>query len=231
MGQLKFAAALARAPVPLSVEAASGRASAAFEQQEQRGGIVAPVGDTLGSNPASLAPAIGGSSLEQAPEEDPGGPIAAAPIEVPDAGSVRDITPYQNDVDQARQLSDQARSNDSTGTSMILAAGAMIAAAGALMKSPWTIAAGIALLAAGLMMMMMGKGKKAKAKEQAQQAGKLGAKVGEADGQQKQSEIIQADAAAAAKGKKAAPPPYEPPPSDLREAIKRQREATYVVAP
>ena len=233
MGQLKYAGTLSAAATGPGLERASGVAAAQFEQHAVDGGeLVGPSGGGPTAFPGGPDVSInnpGGQSGVQPPDlpEDPGGPITPiAPI--PTIGVPKNVTPYQSDVDLAKQESDQARSDDNMGTMLLMIAAAIMLAAAALMKSWITAAIGAALMVVGIVMMMTGQGKKKSAKDHANNATSLGDKVGSSDEQKKQADIIKADAAAAAKGKKATPPPFQPPPTNVHDAAERQATATFV---
>lgn len=174
MGQLKLANALSMlgATSP-SEQTARFMAGDAFDQSPSGGkGVVGLTGgllDPLGSG----APDLG---------VRPG---------VPDVPAGVNVTPYQNQIDNARGMGDQAAGLKNAGMEMLMMGLALMAAGAALMAMPPPAnAAGIALMAAGAAMMAMGMGMLQKAQDMAQQAKDQGKGIEERYGQPEQGGIV-----------------------------------------
>ncbi|TPW17828.1 MAG: hypothetical protein FD126_3567, partial [Elusimicrobia bacterium] len=174
MGQLKLANALSMlgATSP-SEQTARFMAGDAFDQSPNGGkGVVGLTGgmlDPLGSG----APDLG---------VRPG---------VPDVPLGVNVTPYQNQIDNARGMGDQAAGLKNAGMEMLMMGLALMAAGAALMAMPPPAnAAGIALMAAGAAMMAMGMGMLQKAQDMAQQAKDKGKGIEQQYGQPEQGTIV-----------------------------------------
>lgn len=139
MGQLKLAKnmSVSGAGSPQDTQARQFITDA-FEQGRSLGG---DAGGLLGAGGGDMTVPMGGPGITN---------------DIPDVGPAGNVTPYQSNLDAARNLGNNAAMLKMIGM-MLLAAGAALVAIGrALMGNHTTLPIGVALVAAGMALIMMG---------------------------------------------------------------------------
>lgn len=185
MDQLRFATAMSESARPAGgSERGAQYAAAAFEQQAPAGGaaLPAPIGGAAPSSSGGVGPSSGGAGASSGgPIESPTSPdISDIPeTKVPDPGPTKDVTPYQQELDEARGLTQKAKELKSNGTIMIALGAAMIAAGIALLAIWGSWAAGIALIVSGGAAVYLGMSMVSQATSAAKQAKALADKIGQ----------------------------------------------------
>ncbi|MBI4345279.1 MAG: hypothetical protein HY553_00380, partial [Elusimicrobia bacterium] len=243
MGQLKFANARSGDGATAARENASKQfATEAFDQMKTTGGQLAGGPGAIDGAPGVVVPPGSGAPDENSfPKPPPVGPA-------------KDVTPYQPQLDAAKGLGDAAGMLRIMGV-MFMLAGAALMFAGWQMKTTADampdmvpgpvppamipnpakppaqmaayaiIAAGVAMVGAGIMALAM-------AQNMATQAEKMGDQIKNQYGQEKQGQIATDTAKAKADGKPYTPPDMTDqtkPNQDVKEAVEETSTATFQV--
>lgn len=172
LGQAKFANHLSRAGKFSTSDPQTRQfATDAFEAKVTQGGELGGLGSGVAMPPGAGVPTDGIGMTD---------PPAVPPTE--------NVTPYQGNVDAARQLGDMGGMLKAMGLMMLAMGAALIAAGRALLGNPTTAPIGAALIGAGIALVITGMMMLAMAMNMANQAKNQAKKVGEADGQPEQQD-------------------------------------------
>jgi len=209
MGQLKLARRLSNAAIGRASN--SGSRSFAADAFDQR----ATIGDAEPFAPAGTGSSIGGIGV------DPGGPL-----DIRDVGPSQNVTPFQNDVDNAQSETSNARILTIVG-GILLGIGLALAAIGyRMMSNPFTLPQGQALLAIGLAMAATGGMMLIMGMMQANSAGNRGDRIAEESGQQDQGGVING-CADQALGEQECSNDFFQPTSSVQADVQAESESTF----
>jgi hypothetical protein len=226
MGQLKLSRFMSKQGTSAQGDSQQrGYSADAFDQSQAIGGELDGVGEGSGIvvPPGNGAPGtgLGAGANDLAPP--------------PSAGPGHNVTPYQGNVDRARNMDNQAGQNKMMSIMLIALGIALIVAGATKMPSPLgaiLIAIGIAMVGMGMMMMMMAQNQAGAAKNEANQ-------IEDRYGQGDQSNVIDdcADQAAGSGTNADACAPSTTPAqikkeieadtSHIKRAVQEQQDATY----
>ena len=217
MGQLKFARNESSNGANAARETASRQfATDAFDQIKTQGGALAGGPGASGTPEVVMPPGTG------APNPDRGS--------TPPVGPTQNATPYQPQLDAAKNMAEAAQMLQIMGM-LLMAAGAALMYVGYKMMSmppPYAmmgkvlIVAGLAVVGAGVMALSM-------AQNMADAAEKMGDQI-KAQGQEKQGQIATDNAKAKADGKPYTPPDMTDkvkPNGELKKAVEDERNADF----
>lgn len=173
------------------------------------------------SSPNLGSPITGGGMSTDATA----GPLGsgAPDLTQPSVGPGMNVTPYQDKVDDAKKGIDKAMMMKLLGLALLAMGGIMIAigkSMGAVPPGPMLVKIGIALIVAGILMMVMA----GKAKNDAQKKAKA---VGEESGQKEQGAVINDCADQAVMPQRCIAKPIDIPTNDVQRAVAAERNATY----
>lgn len=226
MGQLKLARNQSYAGSSASRETAAKQyATNAFEQAATQGGALAGGLGAMDGPPQVVVPPGQG-----APDVDNSTPKA------PEVGPYKESTPYQDQLDAAKEMADQAGKLRMMGMLMMVLGAGMIAAGVYLLQGnpePTTKYIAYGMIAGGTAMVGMGVMMLAQAQNMAKQAEAMGKQIQQQD-QQAQGQIATDHAQAKADGREYAPPDLSDKTkdnADLHQAVQEESQATYKLGP
>lgn len=204
LSQLKFARNFSSAGAQQTrADSARAFSADAFDQsttENKDAGTISVPGD------ADALPPVGGGAPD----------LTSVPN--PDLG--RNVTPFQNKLDNAKKGMDMGKLLGMIGMMLMLAGIALLAMAKSL-PGPWqkpAMIAGIMMIIAGIAMMSMGKKKANDAKDKGKQ-------IEQKDGQKEQGELVQDCADAAAARQDCRPNPIRERQNTIRDDIQRLNAA------
>ena len=212
MGALKWAklSSMQGKVLAPTEEAASRYERNAFEMTRTNGGTMSAPADV--GLPQVVSP-MGGGALNDGVQP------------APDAGPSKDFTPYQPQIDNAKNLSNAARKNHNMGVAMMFI-GALLLALGAALMAIAPMLGGM-LLATGMMLITQGVQHLAIAQNQSHQADRLGKNIQQDYSQTKQGQIVSDCARVSGQGRRCHPPPFQWPADTVPEATERVSKQTY----
>ena len=213
MGALKWAklSSLQGKTGAASDEAASRYERNAFDMTRTNGGVLHVAAN---SGLPSVVPPMGGGLLND-------GAQAA-----PEPGPTQDFTPYQPQIDDAKNLSNAARKNHNTGVAMMLIGALLLSMGAALMGIAPML--GSVLLSTGTMLTAQGLQTLAIANNQANQAKLMGDNIEQDYEQQQQGQIVKDCASLSALGMPCLPKPLQLPKDSIPPATADLSKQIYV---